>query len=143
LGPIWRFWPVKLLKGLGTNLKLFTSKIAWIHWSLDFGPSSEVALNLLIFSVKSCDRKKSMLPNIISLHCLEDIFKNATPVKVGILFLEMALLFFLFSQWYWVSWEKQKEGSNFWLDEAHCTMTSLESLEWGSPLLCLAHTPLL
>jgi len=30
-------------KGLGTNLKLWTNKIAWIHWSLDLGPSSKVA----------------------------------------------------------------------------------------------------
>jgi hypothetical protein len=37
----------------------------------------------------------------------------------------------------------KKKGSSFWLEEAHCTMTSLESLESGSPLLCLAHTPLL
>jgi hypothetical protein len=31
--------------GLGINLKLSTNKIAWIHWSLDLGPSSKVALN--------------------------------------------------------------------------------------------------
>jgi hypothetical protein len=31
-------------KGLGTNLKLSTNKIAWIHWSLDLGPLSKVAL---------------------------------------------------------------------------------------------------
>ncbi len=31
-------------KGLGTNLKLSTNKIAWIHWSLDLGPSSKVTL---------------------------------------------------------------------------------------------------
>ncbi len=31
-------------KGLGTNLKLLTNKIAWINWSLDLGPSSKVAL---------------------------------------------------------------------------------------------------
>ncbi len=31
-------------KGLGTNLKLSTNKIAWIHWSLDLGHSSKVAL---------------------------------------------------------------------------------------------------
>ncbi len=31
-------------KGLGTNLKLPTNKIAWIHWSLDLGHSSKVAL---------------------------------------------------------------------------------------------------
>jgi len=35
-----------LSKGLRTNLKLLTNKIAWIHWSLDLGPSSKVALNL-------------------------------------------------------------------------------------------------
>ncbi len=35
-----------LSKGLGTNLKLSTNKIAWIHWSLDLGPSSKVALSL-------------------------------------------------------------------------------------------------
>jgi hypothetical protein len=34
------------LKGLGINLKLSTSKIAWIHWSLDLGSSSKVALFL-------------------------------------------------------------------------------------------------
>jgi hypothetical protein len=32
-------------KGIGTNLKLSTNKIAWIHWSLDLGPSSKVALS--------------------------------------------------------------------------------------------------
>ncbi len=32
------------LKALGTNLKLSTNKIAWIHSSLDHGPSSKVAL---------------------------------------------------------------------------------------------------
>jgi hypothetical protein len=100
----------------------------------------EIKTYLFYLHIKSCDDKNSMLPNIISLHCLEDIFKNATPIKVGILFFEMLLLFSLFSQWYWVSWEKkQKKGSNFWLDEAHCTMTSLESLESRLPLLCLAH----
>jgi hypothetical protein len=31
-------------KGLGTNFKLSTIKIAWIHWSLDLGLSSKVAL---------------------------------------------------------------------------------------------------
>jgi hypothetical protein len=31
-------------KGLGTNLKLSTNKIAWIHWFLDLGPSSKVTL---------------------------------------------------------------------------------------------------
>jgi hypothetical protein len=33
-----------LSKGLGTKLKLSTNKIAWIHWSLDLGPSSKVTL---------------------------------------------------------------------------------------------------
>ncbi len=33
-------------KGLETNLKLSTNKIAWIHWSLDLGPLSKVSLNL-------------------------------------------------------------------------------------------------
>jgi len=31
-------------KGLGTNLKLSTNKIVWIHWSLDLGLSSKVTL---------------------------------------------------------------------------------------------------
>ncbi len=34
-------------KGLRTNLKLLTNKIAWIHWSLDLGPASKVALSAL------------------------------------------------------------------------------------------------
>jgi hypothetical protein len=29
-------------KGLRTNYNLLTNKIAWIHWSLDLGPSSKV-----------------------------------------------------------------------------------------------------
>jgi hypothetical protein len=29
---------------LGTNLKLSTNKIAWIHWSLNLGPASKVTL---------------------------------------------------------------------------------------------------
>jgi len=32
-------------KGLRTNLKLLINKIAWIHWSLDLGPSSKVTLS--------------------------------------------------------------------------------------------------
>jgi hypothetical protein len=32
-------------KGLRTNLKLLTNKIAWIHWSLDVGPWSKVTLS--------------------------------------------------------------------------------------------------
>jgi hypothetical protein len=53
---------------------------------------------------------------------------------VGILFIEMPYCFCLFP--------KTKKGSNFWLDEAHCTMTSLQSLESGSPLLSALLTPL-
>jgi hypothetical protein len=37
-----------LSKGLGTNSKLLTSKIAWIHWFLDLEPSSKVAISLSI-----------------------------------------------------------------------------------------------
>ncbi len=33
-------------KGLGTNLKLLTTQIAWIHWSSDLAPLSKVALRL-------------------------------------------------------------------------------------------------
>jgi hypothetical protein len=33
-------------KGLGTNLKLSTNKVAWIHCSLDLGPSSKVAFKI-------------------------------------------------------------------------------------------------
>jgi hypothetical protein len=33
-------------KGLGTNLKLFTRKNAWLHWTLLLGPLSKVALIL-------------------------------------------------------------------------------------------------
>jgi hypothetical protein len=33
-------------KDFGTNLKLLTNKIAWIHWSSDLGPSSKVGLRL-------------------------------------------------------------------------------------------------
>ncbi len=32
-------------KDLGTNLKLSTNKIVWIHWSLDLEPLSKVTLN--------------------------------------------------------------------------------------------------
>ncbi len=32
-------------KGVGTNLKVSTNKIAWIHWSLDLEPSSKVTLS--------------------------------------------------------------------------------------------------
>jgi hypothetical protein len=78
-----------------------------------------------------------MLPNIISLHYLEDIFENATPIKVGILFFEMSYCFSFFPTDTGYHEKKTKTGSNFWLDEAHRTMASLES---GSPLLCLAHT---
>jgi hypothetical protein len=39
-------------KGLGTNLKLSTNKIAWIHWSLDLGPSSEVTLRVQNYALK-------------------------------------------------------------------------------------------
>jgi hypothetical protein len=35
-----------LSKGLGTDWKLLTNMIAWIHLSLDLGPSSKVALNI-------------------------------------------------------------------------------------------------
>jgi hypothetical protein len=35
-----------LSTGLGTNLKLLTDKIAWIHWSLHLGPSSKIAWSL-------------------------------------------------------------------------------------------------
>jgi hypothetical protein len=35
-------------KSLGTNLKRLTNKIAWVHWSLDLGPLSKVALNILL-----------------------------------------------------------------------------------------------
>ncbi len=39
-------------KGLGTDLKLLTYNIAWIHQSLDPGPSSKVALSFTIcFSI--------------------------------------------------------------------------------------------
>jgi hypothetical protein len=41
---LFGLWPSS--KGLGTNLKLLTNKIAWIHWFLDLGPSSKVALRL-------------------------------------------------------------------------------------------------
>ncbi len=36
-------------KGLCTNLKLSTNNFVWIHWSLDLGPLSKVALKLLKF----------------------------------------------------------------------------------------------
>jgi hypothetical protein len=78
-----------------------------------------------------------MLPNIISLHCLEHILKNATPIKVGISVSRNACLFVFFPKDTGYHEKKTKKGSNFWLEEAHCPMTSLESL--GSPLLCLAH----
>jgi hypothetical protein len=32
-------------KGVGTNLNLLTNRIAWIHGSLDLGPSSKVTLS--------------------------------------------------------------------------------------------------
>jgi hypothetical protein len=32
-------------KGLGTTLKLYANKIASLHWSLDLGPLSKVALS--------------------------------------------------------------------------------------------------
>jgi hypothetical protein len=34
-----------LSNGLGTNLKLSTNKIAWLHWSLNLGPSSKGSLS--------------------------------------------------------------------------------------------------
>jgi len=40
-------------KGLGTNLKLLTNKIAWIHWSLDLGPSSKVTLIIYLHICKN------------------------------------------------------------------------------------------
>jgi hypothetical protein len=43
------------LKGLGTNLKLSTNKIAWIHWSLDLGPLSKVSLSLFLKLLGSQD----------------------------------------------------------------------------------------
>jgi hypothetical protein len=45
-------------KGLGTNLMLSTNKIAWIHWSLELGPSSKVTLNA--FPLASNGRVKIM-----------------------------------------------------------------------------------
>jgi hypothetical protein len=38
-------------KDLGTNLKLSTKKITWIHWSMDLGHSSQVALRVDNFTV--------------------------------------------------------------------------------------------
>jgi hypothetical protein len=44
--PLLGFGP-SMSKGLRTNLKLSTNKIARIHWSQDLGPSSKVALRYL------------------------------------------------------------------------------------------------
>ncbi len=40
-------------KGLGTNLKLSTNKIAWICWSLNLGPLSKVTFRLLIIALNN------------------------------------------------------------------------------------------
>ncbi len=43
-----------LFKGLRTNLKLSTNKIAWIQWCLDFRPLSKVALSILSELTAQC-----------------------------------------------------------------------------------------
>ncbi len=43
------------LKGLGTNLKLLSNKITWIHWSLGLGPLSKVGLSLFLKLLGSQD----------------------------------------------------------------------------------------
>jgi hypothetical protein len=69
-------------KGLEINLKLLTNKIAWIHWSLDLGPSSKVTLNLLennpIIRTKGLHNKelwivlKNLLANKKKAICTQD-----------------------------------------------------------------------
>ncbi len=71
-----------LSKGLGTNLKLSTNKISWIHWSLDLGPSSEVALSLGLTSL-SCQQAGvwSTLKMIIARLKKPVVGSSATCVK--------------------------------------------------------------
>jgi hypothetical protein len=84
-------------KGLGTNLKLSTNKITWIHWSLDLGPSSKVALNgrpfffplllMIVISVRielfSLNfMKLTFLPFFLCVHTYHII--NDTPKKLSV-----------------------------------------------------------
>jgi hypothetical protein len=49
--------PGPLSKGLGTNLKLLTNRNAQFHWTLLFGPLTEVALSEMM----------------VYLHCVEAV----------------------------------------------------------------------
>jgi hypothetical protein len=71
-----------LSKGLGTNLKLLTNKIAWIHWYKDLGPLSKVALilapklveKLLWVSVLLCCKISFLVTHLMPYYAETDSF---------------------------------------------------------------------